>query len=238
MHMFNIDSDTNKLSDINTRMQTDDNNKYSNSENNAMDILDVVDSLQHKAISILEYLITYKYAVFEETTYTELFSYYQSQEEWNLGVIEELIKQETYRQLPKLNYFCENNMKFLILMLIKAIETEIDDSLDNKTIDESINSANFYFDIIRKNCPEDDKESCEQNIQRIKEKLANVYADYVEREKLNEYDELREEHNNNHYIEECDLILDFEPNNEKAKNLKIYFLEQKIEDIRNGTDVE
>lgn len=235
---FYLQEDSDKLSDIVNRMNRENNNEYVGSEYNAVDILNVADSLRRTAIDMLVDLIVYQHKVLKSSGYDKLFSYYDGSEEWNISVIEELYTQEKYGRLPKLNYLYENNTDFLNAMLIKALEAGIDDCLDNRTIEESIGLANHYFDIIRENSTDVYKDSCERKIQEIKEKLADEYADKITNDKLLEYDNFEEEHYNSYYINQCDLVLDFEPNSESAKNLKIYFLEQKIEDMKNDLDEE
>ena len=84
----------------------------------ATDLLEIADDIQHIAIDELENLILNSYEVLQENQYTSLFMYYKEKEHWNTDIIIRLIEEQKLGKLPRLNYFCDNNMKFLILSLI------------------------------------------------------------------------------------------------------------------------
>ena len=204
----------------------------------ASDILGVADELQRAAVSELENLILYKQQVLESNQYTELFTYYKEKEFWNTDVIIRLIELQKLGKLQTLNAFCENNMKFLVLSLVEAIKSDLCRYLYETPIDEGIKSLNYYFSVILDNCPDADKESTNAIIDEMKQECADAYADRIAENKKAEYDEFREEHCYDSYIEQCDEVLKFVPDNKRALSLKNYFLEQKIEDMENGLDEE
>lgn len=204
----------------------------------ATDLLEIADDIQHIAIDELENLILKSYEVLQENQYTSLFMYYKEKEHWNTDIIIRLIEEQKLGKLPRLNYFCDNNMKFLILSLIEAIKSDISYWLYECPIEESIKSLNNYFNIITDNCPAEDKESTKTIINDMKEECADAFADRIAENKKSEYDELREEHYNDYYIEQCDEVLKFAPDNKRVLSLKNYFLEQKLSDIENGLDEE
>ena len=126
----------------------------------ATDLLEIADDIQHIAIDELENLIFKSYEVLQENQYTSLFMYYKEKEHWNTDIIIRLIEEQKLGKLPRLNYFCDNNMKFLILSLIEAIKSDISYWLYECPIEESIKSLNNYFNIITDNCPAEDTGIC------------------------------------------------------------------------------
>lgn len=234
--MSDLNHYINKLQDIDGKLTKD--TPLKNRAEIACEMIEVADNIMWLAVQELENLIMYKQQVLESNQYTDLFTYYHNKQQWNFDIIIRLIEQEKLGKLPILNGFCKNNMKYLVLTLIEALKSGVGSLIYDNPIDESIESLNYYFNIILDNCPAEDKENTAEIINEMKQEFADSFADRIAENKKAEFDELREEHYNNSYIADCEAVLKFAPNNKQALSLKNYFLEQKIEDMENGLDRE